>query len=444
MKNSIFDLMHKEDLTHLRISYDWKSDTSLLYAAKEWDEDIDWENYNKEFTASSFLTKSNYSCSDTETRRLFCNSGIEEYLETIIELLRKGRHIFIDCYYSKKNNIRFINNVHCDYPGVNNKSHSIRAGGIRRHDLDEDEYDVIIDGLNLGRGMSFKNFAAGIPYGGTKITVMMKPLALKNLRIVGFLAYCLDKSRNFTGPDMGFPAEMADVMKEHFTLNITGGPGGPLGATGIPTALGVYYAVKQACKFVYQSESLKGKKIAIQGLGSVGRCLAEHYLNEDASLIISDTNKNNCRMLKEKFPDANISVVPSDEILFVDAHIFSPAAIGGIIHKEIIPKLKFKIIFGGANNLLKASSQEEEFELADMLQMHGILYQVDWCHNVGGVLCGSEEYEEQQLASMTNVIDKVRKICTEYTWKNLLEAKEKGITPTENVYRKAEKAIYGL
>jgi glutamate dehydrogenase/leucine dehydrogenase len=442
VKNSIFDLMHAEDITHLKISYDWKTDNTLLYASKEWDEDIEWDEYNKSFTASSFLTNDNKSYTDDEVRKIFKKNKLDDYLGTVIELLRKGRHIFIDCYYSKKYNIRFMNNVHCDYPGLNNRSQAIRAGGIRRHELHEDEYDVIIDGLNLGRGMSFKNFAARIPYGGTKITVMMAPLDLRDLKILGFLSYCLDRARNFTGPDMGFPPEMADAMKENFTLNITGGPGGPLGATGTPTALGVYYAVKQACRYLYNNESLNGKTIAIQGLGAVGSYLAEYYLKEGASLIVCDVNESNCHALKEKYSDGDITVTTPDNILFVEADIFSPAAIGGLITKAIIPKIKFKGIFGGANNLLKASSQEEEYELAKELHKYGILYQIDWWHNVGGVLCGCEEYEHQQLASMANVTEKVKHICTEFTWKNLVEARNAGITPTENAYKKAEKAIY--
>ena len=442
MKNSIFDLMHKEDINHLKISYDWKTDSSLLYASKEWDENIKWDEYNKNFTASSFLTKENRSYQNEELKSIFKNYELEEYLESIIELLRKGRHIFIDCYYSKKYNIRFMNNVHCDYLGLNNRSQAIRAGGIRRHELHEKEYDVIIDGLNLGRGMSFKNFAARIPYGGTKITVMMSPLDLNNLEVIGFLSYCLDRSRNFTGPDMGFPPEMADVIKENFSLNITGGPGGPLGATGTPTALGVYYAVKQACKYLFNNESLNGVSIAIQGLGAVGSYLAEYYLKESASLIVCDLDESNSNALKEKYPDADITITTTDKILFTEADIFSPAAVGGLITKEIIPKMKFKGIFGGANNLLKASSQEEEYELAKELKKYGILYQIDWWHNVGGVLCGCEEYENQQSASMSHVTEKVKQICSEHTWNNLIEARDAGITPTENAYQKAEKAIY--
>lgn len=56
------------------------------------------------------------------------------------------------------------------------------------------ELDVIIDGLNLGRGMSFKNIAGHLPFGGCKATVTMDPLDMDNMEIMGFLAFALDSN----------------------------------------------------------------------------------------------------------------------------------------------------------------------------------------------------------------------------------------------------------
>ena len=85
--------------------------------------------------------------------------------------------------------------------GINNRLHATLAGGIRRHEVDEDEKEVIIDGLNLGRGMSFKNVAGNLAFGGCKTTVQMDELDLKNLEIMGFLGFAIDNCRTMTGPD---------------------------------------------------------------------------------------------------------------------------------------------------------------------------------------------------------------------------------------------------
>jgi len=436
--------MDKEELTHLRISYNWKTKTSHLFAAKEWDDNVQWGNYNKSFYVSTTNTLIKECCyyNDNATQKLFAKHNLQKYLSTIINLLEQGKHLFIDCFYCKKYNIRFMNNVHSDILGINNRSHAIRMGGIRRHELGEKEYDVIIDGLNLGRAMSFKNFASKIPCGGTKMTIMMDPVDLDNLGVIGFLSYALDRSRTCTGPDMGFPTELADVMKKHFTTNIVGGPNGPLGPTGKPTAYGAYLATKQAAKFKFGSTTLKGKSIAIQGLGATGYYLAKHYIEDGASLYVADIDEQVCHNFKKENPNANIKIIEPEEILFVDADIFSPCAIGGIITKEIIPKLKFKIIIGCANNQLNASNQEEEFTLARELDKQNILFQVGWWHNVGGVLCGAEEYKNQENASINNVLKKIEEICTKHTWENLTTAKKNGITPTENAYKSTEAVIY--
>lgn len=171
--------------------------------------------------------------------------------------------------------------------------------------------------------------------------------------------------------------------------------------------------------------------------------LAGHYVGEGAQLVVTDIDEKAIANLRSKYPEASIDVVEPDEIYSVGADVFSPCAIGGILTEDRIPELKFKVIIGGANNTLKATSQEEEYELARALDKAGILYQIDWWHNVGGVICGAEEYEKQEDASMDNVLAKIGEICTQDTWENLNRAKELGITPTESAYGSVEKMIYG-
>jgi leucine dehydrogenase len=242
---------------------------------------------------------------------------------------------------------------------------------------------------------------------------------------------------------MGFPPELADVVKEHFSLHFVGGPAGPLGPTGTPTAHGVYMAVKQAARFLWGSESLAGKTIAVQGLGAVGFHLAGYYLAEGARLLVCDRDPSTIERFLAAHPGAPIQVVEPDAILRIEADILSPAASGGILTEENIPSLRFKLIMGGANNVLRASSQEEEIALAKLLAERGILYQVDWWHNIAGVMSGYEEFVYQREARIDRLMEKVGKLCAESTWENLNAAYREGITPTERAYRVAEREVYG-
>jgi len=439
---SLFEPIRKEGLTTLKIRHDYKSGNVLLEAGKYWDKKTKWSRYNKDFCYDDILSADRSFLKHNEVISLFEKYRLSGYLGTIIDLIKKGKHFGIDCYYNSEKDIRFIGNIHSNMRGLNNRSHAVRSGGIRRHDLETPEVEVIRDGLNLSRAMSFKNVGAGIPYGGCKITVHSRPVDLNDMEELGFLAYAIDQMRCFTGPDMGYPCQLADRLKENFTLNITGGDESPIGHTGHPTAYGTFLAIKEAARFVFGNDTLKNVKVALQGLGEVGYPLAEYLLGEDVHLLVSDILVENIERLKKNYPTKNIESVDPDKIYFVEADVFAPCAVGGIIDEKTIGKLNFKIIMGAANNQLKASTQEEEHWLSRLLERRGILFQCDWVHNVAGVLAAWEEFRNQENADIKNIIPKIEKLCKENTWDNLNKAKELNLTPTVVAYMDAEKQIY--
>jgi glutamate dehydrogenase/leucine dehydrogenase len=441
MDKSLFTPMQAEGLTTLKIRYDYRTGKVGFYAAKEWDPDFDFTAYNKDFYLDGIYTDSARYLNTQEVRALYAQYDLADYLEEVIGLLRAGRHFGIDVYYYAKYDIRYMMHEHSRKLGVNNKSHSIMAGGIRRHDPEEPELEVIIDGLNLGRGMTFKNIAGDIAMGGCKATVQMGPLDINNLEIMGFLGYAMDCCRNMTGPDMNFPTEMSDVMiREGYSVQYTGGPSAKTGETGRPTAYGVFLSMKKAVLFYEGTESLAGKTVALMGLGAVGWYMGEHLIGEGVQLSVADVNPETAERFVREHPNANVKILSADEILETETDILCPCAIGGIIHDENIPRLKCKYIWGSANNQLRASSQEEEIRLAKLLDARGIRFQAEWWHNTAGVLCGVEEYLYD--GTYETLIEKVEKVLPTNTWNNLNKAKELGITPTECVYRTCEKIVY--
>lgn len=440
--NSLFTPMKAEGLTTLKINYDYKTDKVRFYCAKEWEPTLDFSHYNKDFYAESLLTDDAKYLNTSEVIALYKKYELSDYLDEVVDLLRQGKHFGMECYYYDKYNIRFMCNQHSRKLGVNNKYHATLAGGIRRHGFEDPELEVIIDGLNLGRAMSFKNIAAEINFGGCKTTVHMEPLELENMEMMGFLGFAIDRCRTMTGPDMNFPTEMADVMNEHFSVQYTNGPSSPIGESGRPTAYGTYLALKQAVKFNSGSDRLNGMSVALQGLGSVGWYMAEHLISEGVKLFVTDINKQRVEDLKKEYPNADIESVDGD-ILSIEADILCPCAIGGIIDENNIPNLKFKYVFGPANNQLKATNQNEEIRLAKMLADRGILFQTEWWHNAAGVLCGAEHYLYGNEAQYEEVVRKTEKIVPVKTWENLNKAKELGITPAECVYRTCQETIFG-
>ena len=442
MEKSLFIPLREEGLTTMKIRYDFKTGAVRLYAAKEWEPDFDFTKYNHEWWIDGIFTEDAKYYNTKETWALFEKYGQKEYLEEVLDLLRAGKHFGIDIYYYAKYDIRFMMNEHSRKLGVLNKSHAIMAGGIRRHLYEEKEMDVIIDGLNLGRGMSFKNIAGHLQFGGCKATVTMDELDLNNMEVMGFLAFALDSCRDMTGPDMNFPVEMSDVMIEQgYSMQYTGGVKAKTGPTGTPTAYGVYLALLEAINFKEGVKSVEGKSVALSGLGAVGWFMGEYLLEGGVSkLIVSDINQEVCDKFIAEHPGYDITSCPVDEILFQDVDILSPCAIGGIFDDESIAKLNCDYIFGSSNNGLKASSQEEEIRLAELIAAKGIIYQVEWWHNTAGVICGAEEYlydgTEETLKA------KIEEIMPANTIMSLNGAKEAGITPTEWVYKYCEGLLY--
>ncbi len=442
MSDGVFELMEREDLTTLEIFYNQRENKFLMRGMKEWDDNVCWDRYMADFTYEDILADDYKTIGAATLLAAFDELGLADYLQQIEQLIREGRNHGIEFYYNRKKNIRVMYCKHVNTPGVRNRRHAIRAGAMRRRELSEPEIDVIVDGLNIARAMAYKNAIANIPYGGSKILVQCDAVELDDFETMGFLAYVTDRSRSFSGPDMNFEPEMADIIREKFTRNYTDGRKSRMGTSGATTGYGEYIAIKEACDFIYGSRDISDKKIAIQGLGEVGYPLAEQLLRDGAKLIVSDIELSKVQRLQRKWGEDLVEYVEPDEIYTVDADIFSPCAMGGIITEERIPQFKFKIIIGSANNQLKATSKEGEIELAKKLADVGILFVIDWAHNSGGVLTAWAEWILQEEASLDKIRPRIEQVCGSNFRQLLEEARIIGKTPTELVYEQVEDMVY--
>jgi hypothetical protein len=320
----MFTVMEKRGLTTLEIFQDRKEGKFLLRGAKEWDDDLQFSRYMTDFTYLDILT-TDYRAVGTKTLASdFKEMGLEDYLERIKQLLRKGKHEGIEFYYHRKRDIRVAFCKHSVTVGLGNRQHAIRAGAMRRYGMDEPEIDVLIDGLNLSRAMTYKNAMASLPYGGCKTVAQCNPVKLDDFETMGFLSYIADRCRCFPGADMGLDEEMVDIIHERYTRNFVGGTGSPLASTGTPTAYGEFVAIKEACDFVYGSRDLSTRRIAVQGLGHVGYPLAEYLLGGGAKLIVTDIDLAKVHTLQQKYGSDSVKYVVPDEIYTVDADVFSP------------------------------------------------------------------------------------------------------------------------
>lgn len=253
------------------------------------------------------------------------------------------------------------------------------------------EDEALEDVLRLSRGMTYKSAAAGLNLGGGKAVIIGDPQRDKNeilFRAFGRFVHGLN-GRYITAEDVG--TEVRDMEFVRMETPWVVGISEALGGSGDPspvTARGVYFGIKACSEAAFDTSSLRGRKVAIQGLGHVGYYLAEFLHKEGAKLFVTDIRKERIQRCVEQF---GATAVEPEKIYDVDADIFAPCALGAIISDETINRLKFKVIAGGANNQL-ADEQKHGRRLVEKK----ILYAPDYVINAGGLINVANEIEGYQ------------------------------------------------
>jgi len=317
---------------------------------------------------------------------------------------------------------------------IHNSSLGPALGGTRMWTYKSSE-EALKDVLRLSRGMTYKASVAGLNLGGGKAVIIGDPNKDKTEDMFRYFGRFVEglAGRYITAEDVGTdPQDMEYVRME--TKYVTG-ISRALGGSGDPspvTAYGVYVGMKACAKEIYGDDSLEGKTIAVQGAGNVAKYLCEHLAKENANILVSDIYEDK---VKEVAKQTGAQPIDSEAIYEADADIFAPCALGGIINDDTIPKFKFKIIAGGANNQLL-----DENKHADVLRKENILYAPDYAINAGGLINVSNEFEgynqDRALKQAETIYQRIQQILT--------ISKERNITTHEAASRLAEDRIRAI
>ncbi|GGB35187.1 leucine dehydrogenase [Sphingomonas metalli] len=261
------------------------------------------------------------------------------------------------------------------------------AGGVRFWHYATDER-ALTDALRLSRGMSFKNAMAGLELGGGKGVVLApEPGAViseAQLKAFGRAVESLG-GRYVTAEDVGMSEARMKVIAGE-TRYVSGLPVASGAAGGDPgpyTAHGVWLGVKAAAARGLGATDMKGVRVAIQGVGSVGGGLARLLARDGAILTLADVDAGRAQALAAELGG---TAVPADQILTQGVDLVSPNALGAILTAETIPTLKAKVVAGGANNQLATPADGQRIHDA------GIVYAPDYVINAGGIINVGLEY----------------------------------------------------
>ncbi|TMQ69406.1 MAG: hypothetical protein E6K80_11825 [Candidatus Eisenbacteria bacterium] len=244
---------------------------------------------------------------------------------------------------------------------------------------------------------------AELPAGGGKAVILDHPGLRRRAafaafgRIVEGLSGCFH-----TGPDVGIRGEDLEAIGRE-TSHVARESDPRLGDIAQHTAMGVSHAMR-AC-FELRGIAPRGARVVIQGAGHVGAWLARILAEVGCALRIADVDAGRARRTARAVGGV---VVAAHDALFAECDVLAPCALGGVLDRRTIPRLRAGIVCGAANNQLADPGD------GDRLLRRGVLYAPDYLANAGGVIRGAEYQlmgRARSWASLERIHDRMRDVA---------------------------------
>lgn len=280
---------------------------------------------------------------------------------------------------------------------IHNTNLGPAAGGCRIYPYPNSEA-ALSDVLRLSRGMTYKSAMAGLPYGGGKSVIIADPATDKTPPLLMAMGEFIDSLEGayIAAEDSGTTVEDVKIMAKR--TKFVSGFASKEKHAGDPspvTALGVFYGIEEAVKHRY-GKSLKGMKVAVQGVGNVGIHLVRLLKEAKAKVIVADANAARVAEVVRQYKVACCSI---EKIVSTEVDVFAPCALGNAINTQSVDGLKAGIVAGAANNQLESD------ELGSVLQEKGILYAPDYVINCGGIM--DIHFQQQGIRGMREILSRL-------------------------------------
>jgi glutamate dehydrogenase (NAD(P)+) len=324
--------------------------------------------------------------------------------------------------------------VFSGYRFQHNSARGPTKGGLRFHPtVDADDVRA------LATLMTWKTAVVNVPFGGAKGGIACDPSQLSQGELERITRKFVERISREIGPQRDIPAPdvntnaqvMAWIMDQYSRLHgfapavVTGKPVELHGSEGREAATG-YGAICVAENFLHDAgSSLKGAQVAIQGFGNVGLFAALFAHERGAKIIaVSDVSggvanreglnipelaafARTRRPLSEYEADG-ISRITNDALLTSEVEVLIPAALGGVLTRDVAQEVRAKVIVEAAN----APTFPEADEI---FEQRGITVIPDILANAGGVTVSYFEWTQNlQCLSWTEaeVNARLRQVMT--------------------------------
>jgi glutamate dehydrogenase (NAD(P)+) len=296
-------------------------------------------------------------------------------------------------------------------------------GGLRYHpQVDGDEV------LGLASLMTWKTAVVNLPFGGAKGGIAVDPSGFSTKELERLTRKFVDQIQDIIGPTRDIPAPdvntnpqvMAWIMDQyskyhgHSPAVVTGKPIDLYGSRGreAATGRGLLYICREIARDI--GMSMKGLRFAVQGFGNVGSHIAR-LAHEDGGVIVAVTDAlggvrnpkgldvpalfEHARKTGSVRNFAGGNPCSNEELLTADCDVLVPAALGGVLTRQVAPEVRAKIVLEGANAPCTPEADE-------IFEKKGVLVVPDILANAGGVTVSYFEWV-QNLQHVTWDEDRV-------------------------------------
>ena len=307
--------------------------------------------------------------------------------------------------------------------------------------------------IRLARVMTWKNALADLPFGGAKSGIIADPKNMsqkqKDEMIKAFAESLrlISPKKYVAAPDINTAEhEMAVYAKANGSRKSCTGK--PKSMGGLPhelgsTGFGVYHSALIALEQL--GMNIKKISFAVEGFGNVGTFAAKFLSEAGAKLVATSDSKGVIynengidykKLMNVKKKEGTVvnypgKVLPSHDIVSVNADVLITAAVPDLISSGDVDKIKAKLIVEGSN--IPTTDDVE-----DLMHRKGILVVPDFVANAGGVISSYAEYIGKNEKFMFNLVEKKVKANTKIV---LQDAERKGIKPRDAAMRIAQDRV---
>jgi glutamate dehydrogenase (NAD(P)+) len=305
----------------------------------------------------------------------------------------------------------------------------------------------------LAAMMTFKCAIVNIPYGGAKggLTVNPRELSMGELerltrKYTTAIMPFIGPEKDIPAPDVGSNSQVMDWIMDTYSANkgypvygvVTGKDIDVGGSLGRNEATGRGLTIIAIRTLQTLNQDIKGKRVAIQGMGNVGSITANFLHQSGAKIIaVSDVSGgiysekgidipdvlnylDKGRNLLEGYKGDFVRITNS-ELLECDCDILIPAALENQITEKNADKIKAGIIIEAANG---PTSEEADAILnsknvlvvPDILANAGgvVVSYLEWVQNLQGLLWDEDEVNDRLRKIMSKAFDEVYQNAMEY------------------------------